>query len=124
VGQDRRGRAVGAQVWIALPPEIMRQADHVEGDPFDLQRHVDGARPFLGEVPFGAPRFDVVEIRLRVALDQLFSPQAELVRSLAGVVGSVPFLDGEQGGLLQQGCADRHRRSRRRATRRRRLPRR
>jgi len=102
----------------------MGQDDHVEGDPFDLHRHVDRPRPFLREVPFGAPRFDVLEIGLRVALDQLFSAQAELVRSLPRAVGAVPFLDREQGGLLQQCSADRHRRRRCRSARRRRLPRR
>jgi len=51
----------------------MGQADHIEGDPFDLQRHVDRPRPLLGEGPFGAPGFDVLEIGVRVALYQLFS---------------------------------------------------
>jgi hypothetical protein len=121
VGQDRRGRAVGAQVWIALPPEIMGQPDHVEGDTFDLQRHIHRPRPFLGEVPLGAPRFDVLEIGVRIALDQLLSPQAELVGSLPRTVGSVPSLDGEQRGLLQQRRADRDCRGRRRSARGRRL---
>jgi len=56
-----------------VPPDIMGQADHIEGDPFDLQRHVDRPRPLLGEGPFGAPGFDVLEIGVRVALYQLFS---------------------------------------------------
>jgi len=95
----------------------MGQRDHVEGDPFDLQRHVDRTRPFRGEVLFRAPRFDIVEIGLRVALDQLFGAQAQLVSFRMRAGSSIPAPRGKQRGLLQQCGADRHGRRRRRSAR-------
>ncbi len=75
-----RGHRLAAQVRVAALCERGRQLGHLHCAPGHLQRHLHGARPWLGIVGAGPPRRQERRISLAVCLRERRDPRAQLAR--------------------------------------------
>ena len=70
--EDGRDHRILAKVWVAPDRDVDSELDDLAAGTADFEGHLDGAplrRLHVGARP---PRRDVVEVGVRVVLDQLF----------------------------------------------------
>jgi hypothetical protein len=79
--KHRRHHRVGTQLRVPQRCTLLGQLSDLRGGSRDLERDLDRSGLGAGNAVSGADRFDIVEVRQRVLLDELLALQAQPLRA-------------------------------------------
>jgi hypothetical protein len=119
--KHRRHHGVGAQLLVPQGCRLLSQRGDLGGGPGDLERDLDRPGLSAGDAVPRPDRFDIVEVRQRVLLDELLALQPEPLGAPVHLGRLRPLLARKLGHLLQEsgrGCDDSRRRGSARGRRR------
>jgi hypothetical protein len=79
--KHRRHHRVGTQLRVPQRHRLLGQLGDLGGGPRDLERDLDRSGLSAGNAASRADRFDIVEVRQGVLLDELLALQAQPLRA-------------------------------------------